>query len=66
MNASPRDAFGVLKPLATPAGTVHIYRLDALASQLGVDLATLPYSIRVLLEGILSRPINSIPRMPSL
>jgi aconitate hydratase len=50
MNSKPRDAFGVRKPLATPAGTVQVYRLDALAAQLGVDLAKLPYSIRVLLE----------------
>ena len=53
MNAPLRDAFGVRQPLATPAGTVHIYRLDALASQLGVDLDQLPFSIRVLLEAAL-------------
>ncbi|HXS82450.1 MAG TPA: aconitate hydratase AcnA, partial [Methylomirabilota bacterium] len=50
MNAPARDAFGVRQPLSTPAGTVHVYRLDALARQLGVDLAKLPFSIRVLLE----------------
>jgi aconitate hydratase len=50
MNAPARDAFGVRQPLATPNGTVHVYRLDALAKQLGVDLSKLPYSIRVLLE----------------
>src|SRR5689334_12043886 len=50
MNAPARDAFGVRQPLATPNGTVHIYRLDALAKQLGVEFAKLPYSIRVLLE----------------
>jgi len=53
MNAPLRDAFGVRQPLATPAGTVHIYRLDALASQLGVELHRLPFSIRVLLEAAL-------------
>src|SRR5882762_4975561 len=53
MNTSLRDAFGVRMPLATPAGTVHIYSLDALVSQLGVDLAKLPYSIRLLLEAAL-------------
>jgi aconitase A/intein/homing endonuclease len=53
MNASPRDAFGVRKSLATPAGPVHIYSLDALAAKLDVDLAKLPYSIRVLLEAAL-------------
>jgi aconitase A len=50
MNAPARDAFGVRQPLATPSGPVHVYRLDALARQLGVDLSALPYSIRVLLE----------------
>ena len=50
MNAPARDGFGVRQPLATPSGTVHVYRLGALANQLGVDLAKLPYSIRVLLE----------------
>jgi aconitate hydratase len=53
MNASLRDAFGVRQPLATPAGTVHIYSLAALASKLGVDLTPLPFSIRVLLEAAL-------------
>src|SRR5512134_3782059 len=53
MNTKPRDAFGVRKPLATPAGPVQVYRLDALASQLSVDLAKLPFSIRVLLEAAL-------------
>src|SRR6185369_16829631 len=50
MNAPARDAFGVRQPLSTPTGTVHVYRLDALARQFGVDLAKLPFSIRVLLE----------------
>jgi aconitate hydratase len=50
MNNPARDAFGVRQPLSTPSGTVHVYRLDALASKLGVDLAKLPFSIRVLLE----------------
>jgi len=53
MNAPVRDAFGVRQPLPTPAGPVHIYRLDALAAQLGVDLAKVPFSIRVLLEAAL-------------
>src|SRR5262249_38292355 len=50
MNAPARDAFGVRQPLATPAGTVLVHRLDALAAKLGVDLTKLPFSIRVLLE----------------
>ncbi len=53
MANSPRDAFGVRQPLATPAGTLHVYRLDALASQLGVDLSKFPFSVRVLLEAAL-------------
>ena len=53
MNASLRDAFGVRQPLVTPVGTVHIYSLAALATKLGVDLAKLPFSIRVLLEAAL-------------
>src|SRR5262249_10161661 len=53
MNASVRDAFGVRQPLATPGGPVHVYRLDALSRQLGVDLARMPFSIRVLLEAAL-------------
>ncbi|HEV2104869.1 MAG TPA: aconitate hydratase AcnA [Candidatus Eisenbacteria bacterium] len=53
MNASAGDAFGVRKPLATPAGTVHVHRLDALASQLGAPLESLPFSIRILLEAAL-------------
>ena len=50
MKVPARDAFGVRQPVATPTGTVDVYRLDALASKLGVDLAKLPFSIRVLLE----------------
>src|SRR5262245_2146104 len=53
MNAPLRDAFGVRQPLATPTGSVHVYRLDALTQQLGVDLHRLPFSIRVLLEAAL-------------
>src|SRR5262245_39474155 len=53
MNTKPRDAFGVRQPLAVASGTVHVYRLDALAARLGVDLAKLPFSIRVLLEAAL-------------
>ncbi|MEY4374212.1 MAG: aconitate hydratase, partial [Candidatus Eisenbacteria bacterium] len=46
-------AFGVRQPLDTPVGTVHVYSLAALATKLGVDLAKLPFSIRVLLEAAL-------------
>ncbi len=53
MNASARDAFGVRKSLAAPAGSLHYYSLQALGSQLGVSLEKLPFSIRVLLEAAL-------------
>jgi len=53
MNVSFQDRFGVRAALATPAGSVQIYRLDTLAAQLGVDLAKLPFSIRVMLEAAL-------------
>ena len=53
MNASLRDAFGTRANLDTPSGAVVVHRLDRLASQLGVSLETLPFSIRVLLESAL-------------
>jgi aconitase A/intein/homing endonuclease len=53
MNAPSRDPFGARAALPTPAGPVTIFRLDALARQLSVDLATLPYSIRIMLEAAL-------------
>ncbi len=53
MNARLRDPFGALAPLATPAGTVQIYRLERLEKALGLSLARLPYSIRILLEAVL-------------
>jgi aconitase A len=53
MNASSRDAFGTRATLSTPSGAVVVHRLDKLASQLGVSLDKLPFSIRVLLESAL-------------
>ncbi len=53
MNASPSDPFAARQTLDTPVGTVHYYSLAALATKLGVDLARLPFSIRVLLESAL-------------
>jgi aconitate hydratase len=53
MNAQLRDPFGARAPLATPDGPVQIFRLDALERKLGVSLARLPFSIRILLEAVL-------------
>jgi len=53
MNARPHDPFGVLAPLRTPHGTLQIHRLDRLEQRLGVPLARLPFTIRILLEAVL-------------
>ena len=53
MNVSFEDRLGVRTALATPAGSVQIYRLGALAEKLGIDLGKLPYSIRIMLEAAL-------------
>src|SRR5262245_54333070 len=54
MNASrPADAFGTLTSLVVDGATYHFYSLPRLAERLGVNLASLPYSIRVLLEAAL-------------
>ena len=53
MNAPARDPFGARFALPTPAGTVTIYRLDALAKKFSISLEKLPFSIRVLLEAAL-------------
>jgi aconitate hydratase len=53
MNARLTDAFGARASLATPAGNVTIYRLDALSKQLGTSLDRMPFSIKVLLEAVL-------------
>ncbi len=47
------DPFGARAALATPAGHLHIYRLQRLAKTLGLPLQRLPYSIKVLLEAAL-------------
>jgi len=47
------DPFGARAPLATPAGSVQIHRLDRLEKSLGTPLQRLPYSIKVLLEAAL-------------
>src|SRR5436190_9963751 len=54
MNATRKsDPFGTLSALETPAGTLHIHRLDRLARSLGADFGRLPFSIKVLLESAL-------------
>src|SRR5262245_48706830 len=47
------DSFDARQPLPTPAGNLQIFRLDRLASRLGVSLERLPFSIRILLEAAL-------------
>lgn len=52
-SARLRDPFGARDTFSTSAGKIGIYRLSKL-EQLGLcQLATLPYSIRVLLEAVL-------------
>ncbi len=50
---TPRDSFGALATLSTPAGDVRIYGLDRLVRRLGVSLDRLPFSIRIMLEAAL-------------
>ncbi len=47
------DPLGARRTLSFPSQTVLYYSLDALAGQSGVDLARLPYTIKVLLENVL-------------
>src|SRR5437868_11589766 len=52
-SARLRDPFGARDTFSTSAGKIGIYRLSKL-EQLGLcKLATLPYSIRILLEAVL-------------
>jgi aconitate hydratase len=54
MNASrPIDPFGARAALSTPSGSFDLWRLDRLAAPLGVQLDSLPFSIRVLVEAAL-------------
>ncbi|RMH66726.1 MAG: aconitate hydratase AcnA [Bacteroidetes bacterium] len=46
------DPFGARDTFDTGNGSAYLYRLDTLARQ-GYDIARLPFSIRVLLEGLL-------------
>jgi aconitate hydratase len=47
------DVFGSCGSFETEKGAAVIYRLDALAKELGLDFGRLPFSIRILLEGLL-------------
>ena len=51
--ASAKDPFGALSTLNTADGEVSVYRLGALEDAGIAKLASLPYSIRVLLEAVL-------------
>jgi aconitate hydratase len=46
------DTFGARGPLEVQGTTYEIYRLSALAEE-GLDVATLPYSLKILLENLL-------------
>jgi aconitase A len=50
---SPVDSFGAAADLHIGSRTYRIYRLDALIRAGVGDLATLPYSLRILLENLL-------------
>jgi len=53
--ADTLNSFGARASLEAGRGTHEIYRLDAAANALGVDLAKLPFSLRILLENLLRR-----------
>ncbi|MEP7028006.1 MAG: aconitate hydratase AcnA, partial [Candidatus Eisenbacteria bacterium] len=50
---SSSNAFDSLRALATPQGEVWIHRLDLMAQDLGLDVARLPITIKILLEAAL-------------
>ena len=50
---SPVDSFGAAADLHIGSRTYRIYRLDALIRAGVGDVATLPYSLRILLENLL-------------
>ncbi len=53
-----RDLNQARKTLDTPAGPVAYYDLNVAAEQYGVDLTSLPFTIRVLLENVLRHSGN--------
>ncbi len=52
LNTQHPDSFHSAATLSSGGKTVHLYRLDALKAE-GIDVARLPYSLRVLLENLL-------------
>ena len=48
-----RDLTQAQKTLPTPTGPIAYYDLNAAAEQHGIDLTTLPFTVRVLLENVL-------------
>ncbi len=54
------DTFGARATLQTAAGTVEYFRLEALEEAGLVNLAKLPYSIRVVLENILRHTADGV------
>ncbi|MDX2052860.1 MAG: aconitate hydratase AcnA [Polyangiaceae bacterium] len=53
MTISSHDSFSTFRQLQVPAGTRGYFSLPALAESVRVDLARLPYCLRVLLENLL-------------
>ncbi len=53
MNGNPFDPFGARSTLDVGGRQYTVYRLQRLADEAGVDLATLPFSIRTVLESLL-------------
>ncbi len=49
------DSFGITDNLNTPSGTLRYISLPKLAKQVGVDLARLPHTVKILLENIARR-----------
>ena len=50
MSDALHDVFGARAPLKVGSKSYVMYRLDALNKLKGVNLATLPFSIKVVLE----------------
>ena len=53
-----RDLFQAKKTLDIPNGPITYYDLKAAAKELNIDLASLPFTIRVLLENVLRHSGN--------
>jgi aconitate hydratase len=47
---SEQSPFGTLSTLRTSEGILYFYSLDKLASELGIDIRRLPFTVKVLLE----------------